>query len=515
MSEVRSDIDLSRLSRERSPKAIERPKRSRLRWAIPAAILLGFAGMLVWALGDALRARVSIRVVRPMSVAAEGGESPARGSEELVFAAAGWVEPDPFPIHVPALTSGVLASVLVQEGDSVEAGQAIAKLVPDDAQLELQSARRALAVAEADHAGSEVEVEYAQRDFDARLALDEALQKSEAELRGKIGERDALVEAAKRTLADVVVAREELEVQRELRAKGAGGPRQVELAAARVESARAAQSSAQASAAHASAQVDVARAVRARVLRDAELRIEERRRVAAAKAARSKTRARIEAAKTRVAIAELAHTRLVVRAPSAGTVLERSMAPGESVASGSIVQLYDPESLRIRVDVPQEKFALARVGQSARILSEARPGRPYRGIVQRTIHRADIQKVTLEVRVRVLDPDELLRPEMLCQVQVLGGDEVASSAARKKASPAANAPALLIPAELVVDGSVWVLDPDGPRMRKRRVELGGERRLDGKAWALVRAGLDPSDKLVVAAPSERADGALVKIEEDK
>ena len=47
----------------------------------------------------------------------------------------GWIEPDPFPIHVTSLYSGVVNEVHVFEGQKVAKGQLIATLVEEDARL--------------------------------------------------------------------------------------------------------------------------------------------------------------------------------------------------------------------------------------------------------------------------------------------------------------------------------------------------------------------------------------------
>ena len=53
----------------------------------------------------------------------------------VVAQASGWVEPDPYPIYVTALSDGVIEKLLVLEGDKIEADQVIAEMVDDDARL--------------------------------------------------------------------------------------------------------------------------------------------------------------------------------------------------------------------------------------------------------------------------------------------------------------------------------------------------------------------------------------------
>ena len=57
------------------------------------------------------------------------------GRGELLLQASGWVEPDPFPIHVTSLYSGVVKEVHVLEGQTVKEGQVIASLIQEDAKL--------------------------------------------------------------------------------------------------------------------------------------------------------------------------------------------------------------------------------------------------------------------------------------------------------------------------------------------------------------------------------------------
>ncbi len=52
-----------------------------------------------------------------------------------LFQAAGWIEPRPTPIRVAALAPGVVERLLVVEDQQVKAGEPVAELVKQDAQL--------------------------------------------------------------------------------------------------------------------------------------------------------------------------------------------------------------------------------------------------------------------------------------------------------------------------------------------------------------------------------------------
>ena len=67
-----------------------------------------------------------------------------------VVQAPGWIEPSPFPISASALTSGVVREILVLEGDHVTEGQVVARLIDDQAKLEMRRASAEVDIKEAD-----------------------------------------------------------------------------------------------------------------------------------------------------------------------------------------------------------------------------------------------------------------------------------------------------------------------------------------------------------------------------
>ena len=185
---------------------------------------------------------------------------------------------------------------------------------------------------------------------------------------------------------------------------------------------------------------------------------------------------------------------MTVRAPQDGIVLERLAVAGDELKAGApVCSLYDPERLRVRVDVPQSDVEALAVGQEAEVLSDSRPGRPYAGEVLRIVQLADIQKVTLEAQVRIQDADALLRPDMLAQVRFYS---------RADATAAADAGGdgrrrLAVRRDLVTEGSVWVHDPAGDRAVRRPVRTGAEvQGPDGTPHLEILEGLDWTVELI-------------------
>ena len=502
MSSGDHNVDLDVLARERTaPSEVRRPRRW-LRFAVPLILLAAFAAVFASSLEDLLRGAQEVTLVRPVPVA---GGATQRAAGQVVAQAAGWVEPDPFPVRVTALAEGVVREMLVQESDLVEAGSPVAKLVDEDARIALALAEGMLVRARGELAKAQAELEAARASFEAAIEVDAALAKAEAEVAGRRSEAEARAQAVVKGRAQLAVAVDELAVPRELEAAGAAGPRQVELAAARVDEARGELAGLEAEAALAAAAVQVAAAELERARRDRELRIEEHLRVAAAEAAVALSEGMVAETQATCDEARLRLERMVVRAPARGLVLERLATVGSQLGGElrAVATLYDPSSIRVRVDVPQQDLAELFVGQSAQIENDARSGRPYQGEVLRIVRKADLQKVTMQAHVRVLDGDELLRPEMLMQVRFLAPEVTGTQ-------PVTQGNAVAVPARLVLEGgAVWILDAEHGTAVQRKVRLGAR---DGELF-VVEEGLDLSEKLIDAGGAPLREGQRVRARE--
>jgi RND family efflux transporter MFP subunit len=499
---VNDDIDLSVLAR--SDQSVDPPPpRRRWLWVlIPTAIVIGFILIVLESSQGLFTAATPVTIVRPEAAQNSGGPS---GS--TVLQAAGWIEPDPFSVRVTALTSGVIEELLVQEADTLKAGDAVAMLVSEDAELGLEASRAALALAQAEQLLAQAELDYAKGAFEAALEVTEARDAARADHESRAAEVELRQAATQKALATVGVANAALETQRYLREEGAAGPWQVELAEARLQEAEAELASLKAQVLRSVAEEAQSLARKLLAEGDFDLRLEEHRRIAAAEAVLARTDATARAAEVTLAEAQLRLDRMTVRSPIDGVVLSRDAYAGSVVGPRATDQplchLYDPASLRVRVDVPQTQVAAASVGMRAEIRCDARRNQPYQGEVLRIVETADIQKVTLEVQVRVLDPDAHLKPDMLCQVAVLGdgsGSEGGSVSA-----------AVRIPARCVApDDTVWVVDGTSGRAALRSLRLGAR---EGDE-VIVIEGLNASDKVIDRGRQGLNSGARILVENE-
>jgi multidrug efflux pump subunit AcrA (membrane-fusion protein) len=127
-----------------------------------------------------------------------------------------------------------------------------------------------------------------------------------------------------------------------------------------------------------------------------------------------------------------------------------------------------------------------REGQEVEIRSEVVGGRVTKGTVLRVQRESDLLKNTLQVKVKLVDPDPLLRPETLCRARFL-------TAPGEQA--AAGPQLFVVPKEAVRDGTVFVIDPTAGRARRIAVERvgdeGGDAVVKGPLSVTHRVILDP------------------------
>ncbi|MBI2192831.1 MAG: efflux RND transporter periplasmic adaptor subunit [Planctomycetes bacterium] len=119
----------------------------------------------------------------------------------------------------------------------------------------------------------------------------------------------------------------------------------------------------------------------------------------------------------------------VIRSPVRGIILEKLVDGGELVVpqsfggprgpSTALVSIADLSDLQVEIDLSEADTSKVHVGQRCRISPEAYPTKYYGGSVTEVAPEADRQKGTLEVKVKIIDPDEYLTPELTARVDFL------------------------------------------------------------------------------------------------
>jgi HlyD family secretion protein len=216
-------------------------------------------------------------------------------------------------------------------------------------------------------------------------------------------------------------------------------------------------------------------------------------------------RGQIEQARGVVAYAQTQLDNTIIKAPSAGTVLERAVEKGEFVttnfvgdkgAKGYIISLADLNDLQVELDISQNDFRKLGPRQKGVVTTDAFPDLKYEGVIDEISPEANRQKATVQVKVKVLKPDDHLRPEMNASVAFYNE--------ARKTGGARQKPLITIPSSAVRAGGVFVV-LNGKAIR-RVVKTGGS----NASGVIVEEGLIGGEDLILNPPADLKDGTAVR-----
>jgi multidrug efflux pump subunit AcrA (membrane-fusion protein) len=205
---------------------------------------------------------------------------------------------------------------------------------------------------------------------------------------------------------------------------------------------------------------------------------------------------------------------MTIRSPIDGRVFKLIGHPGSRIGGGeqmagydgsTIVTLYRPDMLQVRVDVRFEDIPKVRLKQPVLIDNPAL-GEPLTGMVLFVSSEANIQKNTLQVKVEMPHPPEVLKPEMLVDVTFLAPRET------RKADAVSEEVRLYVPGQLLQQdegGSyVWVADQSRGAARKSRIETGAT--ITG-GLVQVTSGLTVTSRIIASGIEGLRDGDRIRV----
>jgi len=221
-------------------------------------------------------------------------------------------------------------------------------------------------------------------------------------------------------------------------------------------------------------------------------------------------RAQVKQAEGTLAFAQTQFDNTVISAPISGAILERNVERGEFVttgfvgdrgAKGYVVSMADLTDLQVELDIDQKDFAKLGPRQAAVITTDTYPDRKYQGEITEISPEANRQKATVQVKVKVLKPDDYLRPEMNASVTFYAPEKPGE----KEANQASAAkPLIMIPTGAIRDGAVFMV-VDGKAVR-RQVQVSGT----SAQGATISNGLIGGEDLIVNPPADLKDGQKVR-----
>jgi HlyD family secretion protein len=152
--------------------------------------------------------------------------------------------------------------------------------------------------------------------------------------------------------------------------------------------------------------------------------------------------------------------------------------------------------------VNQNDFAKLGPRQKGVVTTDAFPDRKYDGYIDEVSPEANRQKATVQVKVKILRPDEYLRPDMNASVAFI-------SDAKPVAKGEIAKPSVVVPISAVRGGAVFVMASG--RAVKRTVKTGATSTMSGGAQGVhIEEGLIGGEDLIVNPPADLKDGDKVK-----
>jgi multidrug efflux pump subunit AcrA (membrane-fusion protein) len=460
-----------------SPTTSSKPNRLPT-WLLPVGLALGF--LLVFALlfGSRLLPAQKVDTAPVVTIRATSSEEPTIPDEAqtpntlpsgpLLFQASGWIEPDPYVTFVSTLIDGVIDEVHVLEGQKVKKNQLLATLIADDAELNLTQAEQRITSLESKRT--------------AHCAIIPVLELEQEAARKKVAGEQAFLEELEDTA-------------NRLGSVNKGGISEIDLTKANLGVIRQ-----KATLAEAEAEIP-------RFTAKIEQVYEER----------TAIDNQVFEAQTDLARAQLALDRCNISAPMDGIVLHLHAAPGmkrmlgmDDPKSAVIVELYDPAKLQARIDVPLNEAAGLNVGQPVKFTTDLLPDLEMTGTVTRIVGEADLQRNTLQAKVRITNPHPRLRPEMLVRAEFYNSSSSSTPTSETRTPHSNSRLSLYAPKTALFNisgasASAWILADNRAELRK--LSLGVEER-DGHIH--VHSGLHSGDLLILPPHEKLTEGKRVR-----
>jgi len=437
--------DLHSLKIDRTSRRPASASNPLVKWLVMAAVAIAAVSGVAWGYKK-LTAPMLLQVVRvqsPMSVASTG--------EQTILSATGYIIAA-HKIEVASKVNGRVLWIGVEKADHVQAGQVLVRLEDDEYKAQLEQAAGQL------------------KNLEARL--EELMNGSRPE---EVAKAKADVEQAK---ADVENSKVTLNRTKALVKEGVMSTQALDDAQAKYDGNVAKMNSLQRT-------LDLA------VLGPRKEEIDQ-------------VRGQIQQARGAVAYYQNQLDNTIIKAPVTGTILERNVEKGEFVttgfvgdkgAKGYVVSEADLMDLKVELDINQNDFAKLASNQKGIITTDAYPDRKYKGMIDEISPEANRSKATVQVKVKVLNPDDYLRPEMNATVAFYNDQPAPGAGSTQQV--------LVVPAAAIQDGSVFLV-VDG-KAHKRSVTTGGTT----AQGVVVKSGLIGGEDLVLNPPPDLKDGQNV------
>ncbi len=226
-----------------------------------------------------------------------------------------------------------------------------------------------------------------------------------------------------------------------------------------------------------------------------------------ARAGVAAAQARIKTSQASLANAQAALEYTYIRSPFDGVVLTKFAEVGEVVAPfgaainarAAVVTMADFNSLMVEADVAESNLDRVRPEQPCEITLDAIPDKRFSGQVHMIVPTADRSKATVLTKVKFLEFDDRILPEMSAKVAFLSRPLESGERRARLAVPRA--------ALVTRDGRSFAFLLEANRVRLTPLTLGAEM----GDLVEISAGLKEGDRVVLKPPPSMQDGSRVKV----
>ena len=225
-----------------------------------------------------------------------------------------------------------------------------------------------------------------------------------------------------------------------------------------------------------------------------------------AQAAIASHKAAVASAQANHRAAEVAVEQTLIRAPFDAIVLTKNADVGDNItpfssaagAKGAVVTVADMNTLEVEADVAESNIGKLKVGQPCEVQLDALPDLRLSAVVSRIVPTVDRAKATVLVKVRFVDRDARVLPDMSAKVAFL----------ERAVAPEEKKPLAAVQPKAIVEREGRKIAFVVSEGRARRAEVTTGRKLG----ELVEVGgLKAGDRVVLDPGDRIRDGAAVSV----
>lgn len=191
-------------------------------------------------------------------------------------------------------------------------------------------------------------------------------------------------------------------------------------------------------------------------------------------------------------LAKSSYENTIIRAPISGIVAKRNIDPGEMAVAGSpLLVLVKMDQVKVEASVPQEQINHVKVGSQVDVKVSSLGGQVMKGTVEFVSPVSDANSSSFPIKVRVNNPDGLLRAGMVAEVMLQGtaqtGTKVPTAAVMDK------------------DSKHYIYKVDQDVVHQVEVSVSDS----NNNWTTVTQGVNDNDQLVLNPTDKLSDGSKV------